>query len=394
MRTRTQSLLVVAALLGAGPAPGHGQHAAIDPRWLAYLGCWEPVYATTSRVCVVPAAAISAVDLVTIVNGQVTARERIVATGQRLETSLGDCATRRSAEWSAHGQRLYLRSEDVCSGGTTRGGTGLIAMSGNGEWLYVQGMTLGGQTGLRVQRYRETTSDIPLPNDVADALRLSVSTAMQARAAAGAPLSIDDVVEASRRVDAPVLEAWLVERAEPFTLDAKRLIVLADAGVPPRVIDLMIALSYPKIFAINAASREGERRVAPDSSHSGAGPVSAMAPIEPLCSTLYVMDPYASYDCTGLGGGYGYGYGWYPDGYPVTIVYVASGGGSSPRPHGRVVNGEGYTQAPSTGTAGALPRTSEPSSPAPSGSLSGSAPPSRSTSSSTEQRTAKPRPPQ
>jgi len=399
MRTRTQTLLVVAALLGTA-APVRGQDAAIDPRWTAFLGCWEPSAAATPLVCVVPAAGVSAVDLLTIVKGQVAARERIAATGDRRETTRSECAGWQSAEWSALGQRLYLRSEDACAGGLPQGGTGVIAMSPDGEWLYIQGVTVGGQTGLRVLRYREATSDVPPPIEVAEALHLGVASVSQARAAAGAPLSMDDVVEASRHVDAAVLEAWLAERAEPLTIDAKRLIALADAGVPARVIDLMVALSYPKVFTINAASRQGERRVAPPaSSRGGTAPVRSIALTNPLCYTSHLLYAYASYDCTGFGyRGYspfdlGYGYGFYPGGYPVTIVFV--GGGTGSKPHGRVVNGNGYAQGRSTGPSQGTPRPAEPTWPTSSGgstgSVSGSS--SGSSSGSGEQRTAKPRPP-
>jgi len=392
MRTRTQALLVVAALLAGRTAPAGAQDAAIDPRWLAYLGCWEQVGAAKSNVCVVPTADPAAVDLVTIVKGEVTARERIAATGARVETRRGDCAGWQSAQWSSHGQRLYLRSEDTCSGGTAAG-TGVIAMSDNAQWLYVQGMTIGGQTGLRVQRYREATGDLLLPEDVANALRLGVSATIQARAAAGAPLATDDVIEASRNVDGAVIEAWLVERREPFTLDAKRLIALADAGVPWRVIDLIVALSYPKAFAIN-----GERVVTQNSSGVGTAPANYISSYDydPLCSGY--MYPYTSYDCSGRGYGYGYGYGWYPGGYPVTIIYSGSSGGSSSRPHGRVVNGQGYAKGDDPGSAQSLPRPSADSWSRPaSGSSSGSTgtgAQSSSSSGSTEQRTAKPRPPQ
>src|SRR5881397_3797308 len=259
MRIRTQTLFIVAALLGTGAAPARSQGTAIDPRWLAYLGCWEGVDAAKSRVCVVPSGDPSSVELVTVVKGEVTARERIAATGDRLQTSKGDCAGWQSAQWSSHGQRLYLRSEDTCAGGTAAG-TGVIAMVDDGQWLYIQGMTIGGQIGMRVQRYREATSELLLPDEVTAALRrLGISSTMQARAAASAPLAIDDVVEASRNLDGAVVEAWLVARGARFTLDAKRLIALADAGVSPRVIDLMVALSYPKVFAIDAVSRQGER---------------------------------------------------------------------------------------------------------------------------------------
>jgi hypothetical protein len=392
MRT-AHTLLVVAALLGSNVAPARGQNTATDPRWLAYLGCWEPVEGSKSYLCVVPAAGTSAVDFLTVFKGQVTARERIAATGERVETTGGDCTGWRSAEWSAYGQRLYVRSENGCPGVPARSGTGVIAMSGSGQWLYIQSATVAGQTGLQVQRYRPATSEVSLPSDVADAVRPGISATIAARAAAAAPLGLDDVVEASRKVEAEVLEAWLIERAEPFTLDAKGLVTLADAAVPPRVIDLMVALSYPRAFAINAASREGERRVEKSQGEGGGDVASRVVPFDRYCGSSDLMYQYGLlydyglYDCTGRGYGYGYGNrsGWYPGGYPVLIVY----NGGSPRPHGRVVNGEGY-KAGGTGTPGAMPRVPEASSSTSSGSSSGSS----SSSGSTEQRTAHPRPPQ
>jgi hypothetical protein len=258
-------------------------------------------------------------------------------------------------------------------------------------------MTIGGQSGVRVQRYREATSDVLLPDDVAAALRLDVSSTMQARAAAAAPLAIDDVVEGSRSVDVAVLEALLVERAETFQLDAKRLVTLADAGVPSRVIDLMVALSYPHAFAINAASRQGERLPPPSTTGVGTAPGGYMTPSDPFCSSYDYMYPYSSYDCSGLGygygRGYGYGYGWYGGGYGVVIV--PSGGGSS-RPHGKVVNGQGYALGDDDTGAKATPRPSDSWSRPSSGSSSGSSGTGAQTTSSSGSsgRTAKPRPPQ
>ena len=395
MRTRTQASLVVAALLATGAAPVRGQNAGIDPRWLAYIGCWQPTATAKSSLCVVPAAGTSAVDLVTIVKGQVTAREHIAATGERSDSAPAECAW-HGAEWSTNGQRLFLRSEDTCAAATPRDGTGLITMSGDGTWLYIQGVTLGGQTGVRVQQYREAPEDILLPDDIAAALRQGggVSATIEARAAASAPLAIADVVEASHKVDTAVLEAWLVERAEPFRLDAKRLIALADAGVPSRVIDLMVALSYPRVFAISPASRQGERLAATRTSGLGPTPVNYITEYEPLCYGFDIMYPSSAYDC---GRGYGYGYGWYPGGYPVVIIYNGSsggggGGGSSSRPHGRVIDGQGYAKGGDGISGQALPRMPEMGSQTSSGASSSTPTSTSSSSGSTEQRTAKPRP--
>ncbi len=242
MRTRIQTLFVAAALLGAGAAPARGQNTAVDSRWLAYLGCWESIESAKSLVCLVPAAGggTSAVDLVTITKGQVVTRERITPSGERVATRHDDCTGWQSAEWSSTGARLFLRSGDTCPPPTgDRTGTGLIAMAPDGhEWLYIQAMTLQGQTGVRAQRYREVSGEFSLPDDVKDALPTDVTSTMQARAAAALPVGIDDVIEASRHLDTPVLETWLVERGEPFALDAKQLVKLADAEVPGRVTDL------------------------------------------------------------------------------------------------------------------------------------------------------------
>ena len=373
MRT-TRSLLVAAALLSSGAAPARGQSAATDSRWLPYLGCWEPIEGSKSSLCIVPAAGTSSVDFVTVFKGQVTVREPIAATGAHIETTSGDCTGWRSAEWSAHGQRLFLRSEDGCPGAPARSGTGVIAMSNNGEWLYIQSATVAGQTGLQVQRYRPVAGD--------DSLHLGISATIAARAAAAAPLGFDDVVEASRKVEAEVLQAWLVERGEPFTLDARRLIALADAGVPSNVIDLMVALSYPKAFAINPAARQGERR-APAANSVYREPVTAIFAKDLFCSSSYLMQPYARYDCFGGGYGYRHGNGWYPGGYPLAIVYT--GPPAAPRPHGRMVNGQGYTVG-SSGTGQAQPNSAGSSGGNSSNSSTGSS------SSSSEGRTAQPRP--
>jgi len=393
MRTPIQTLFVAAALLGTGAAPARGQNPSLDSRWLAYIGCWERAESAKSLVCVVPAAATSAVDLLTIQKGQIVARERITATGERVATAHDDCTGWQTMYWSARATRLCLHSADTCASGHTEG-SGVIAMDPDGsQWLYIQGMTLGGQTGVRVQRYREVTDDdLLLPDDVKAAIRMDLSATMHARAAAAVSLATDDVGEAARRVDTSVLEAWLVERGESFTLDAKRLVTLADAGVPTPVIDLMVALSYPKVFAINAASRQGERRPSVGSTGAGghAGEAYATRPVyAPLeeCSMYYLLwYTYLPSICRGFYPGYAFGPGFYPGGYPVTIVFTGNA-----RAHGHVVNGQGYKEGAST-NADAMPRSGDWGSVTPASGWSPSSSSSPSRSSSGEQRTAKPRP--
>src|SRR5213078_3935993 len=74
--------------------------------------------------------------------------------------------------------------------------------------------------------------------------------AESARIAAGASVRSSDVMEAARAVSAAVTEAWVLERKQAFALDARELIRLADAGVPARVTDAMVAVSNPGVFNV------------------------------------------------------------------------------------------------------------------------------------------------
>src|SRR5258705_12347201 len=100
MRTHTQTLVVLAAVLGMGAVPARGQGAAIDPRWLAYLGCWGQIGVAKSTMCVVPTGDRSTIDLVTIAKGEVTAREPTAPPGLRVETTRDNCTGSQSAPGS------------------------------------------------------------------------------------------------------------------------------------------------------------------------------------------------------------------------------------------------------------------------------------------------------
>ena len=177
-------------------------------------------------------------------------------------------------------------------------------------------------------------------------------------------------------------------------VDAKRLAALADAGVPGRITDLMVALAYPRVFALDRTAR-----VATTAAPEGTG------------RTVYVTLPPSDPFGYRPGFGYGaYGYSPYPylyDGYyngngygyfyrPPVVIVRGNGGGGAARPHGHVVNGQGYTRGttpPSSGESastgsGAKGGTSSGST----GSTSSTSAGASSGSSSAEPRHAKPRP--
>ena len=248
---------------------------------------------------------------------------------------------------------------------------------------------------MRVSRYARITDPARLPQAFAARLRDSELRLGAARGAAAAPLTVAAIADASRQLEPEVVEALLVEHGDHMVVDAKRLAALADAGVPGRITDLLVALSYPTRFALAPAKAAA----------AGGGAANDRVPrtlIVPsvLDYSLYGPLGYGRYGSPYLYSPYGYspyGYGGYAYGYyqrPIVVVR-----NEAPRPHGRVVNGRGYAHGSDgeTGTSGtAQPRPSSGSGGSNSGasgsSSSGSSGSSSSGSSSSRgTRTAKPR---
>jgi len=160
---------------------------------------------------------------------------------------------------------------------------------------------------VRVQRYREATADLLLPDDVRKCAAVrrrgqSFRRALPRRR----PLATDDVIEASRTIDVAVIEAWLVERADPFTLDAKRLVALARRRRPSRVIDLMVALSYrrPSRSTLRLAKASDWSAARGGGGRIWHAPTTYFLGYDPLCSSYYLMMDQYAYGC---GGRYGMG---------------------------------------------------------------------------------------
>jgi hypothetical protein len=184
------------------------------------------------------------------------------------------------------------------------------------------------------------------------------------------------------------------------------------------VIDVMVALSYPKAFTVNPETRTGELR-APDAPGTyGRGRALAVVGYDPMgypmfgygsyygmCTTPYspfyddYMYGYSSYR-RGCGYGYGYGgsgYGYgglgfglgygYPYGYGPIVIVQGPPSSLPPGDRPRVVKGRGYTQGSSGRTGSASPSPS-----ASSGSGTTSTTSSTTSTSAAPARTAHPKP--
>jgi hypothetical protein len=95
-----------------------------------------------------------------------------------------------------------------------------------------------------------------VPDEITTALEGTAPAFRDAavRNSVAGPIGTAEIAEASRQLKSQVVEAWLSESGQEFTVDAKRLIALAEAKVPDRIIDVMVALSYPTAFAVRPSS--------------------------------------------------------------------------------------------------------------------------------------------
>ncbi len=365
----SMTVAVVALVL----APRLAQAQNTDSRWLPWLGCWEPTsgeVADNVMVCVRPAASTNGVDIVTLSNGETASTRTLVGDGQRHQLSDAGCTGWQSADFSSDGRRAFLRSDLTCEGGARRTASAVMSITDSGEWLDAQSLGSGKQRLPRVMHYRlapesaAREAGFTLPADRAVA-------ASDARLMAGGDLTLADVKEAASHVDSETLQAFLIERNQPFDVNAARLDDLSQAGVSSDVINVLVALSYPEHFHIDR-----------DAMHN------AVQPVEPQQRDRradrygydafgwgYGRSGYGCYDAwysgwspyCGYGNGYGYGYGggfglgyynpyWY--GYAGSPIIIVGNNGDNSAPSGRAVNGRGYTRGGSGSSSGTAHGTS------------------------------------
>jgi hypothetical protein len=375
--------LAVAIVVLTGNAAYAQDAGSFDAKWTPWLGCWRLLQedlrdaavsltgpGTSSvpnrgseeiMVCVLPGKTHPGVEMATVVGGRPVLQQTIVADGVNRPVTEPDCAGQQSSEWSRNARRLFTRGEVECKGQPKRVVSGIGLMMDGPTWIDIQAVQIDQDQDVRVRRYRRTgemPAELALPADLG--ARASVAAA---QFAAGASMTLDEVIEASSKIASPAVEAALVETSSRFNLDSRTLERLDAAGVPDDVIDLMVALSFPGRFKDERTSQFSRRQdygsTVKSTRQSTAWGVSGWY------GGSYLYDPYASYYLY-----YPY-YSYYPY-YPYYYPYYYSPfgysnwwGRNTPRYYfgrssssiaapgtplesrsgkGRVIQGRGYTR--------------------------------------------------
>jgi len=179
-----------------------------------------------------------------LVDDQIIATRMIVANGRRQPVGDAGCDGWIRSFPSKDLRRLYLQSETTCAGGPLRSLTGASIFTSADRWIDIHALRMNDELDMSIQRYDSVDARIArLPG--------ALPTATQtARLAAAGPLSVENVIEALQVVDPAVVEAMLLESNAHFGINADLLLRLDHAGVPERIIDLMVALSFPDYFIV------------------------------------------------------------------------------------------------------------------------------------------------
>jgi hypothetical protein len=314
--------------------------AGADSRWTPFLGCWSLIEDAVRQpllgdpeggeeeedrpmglVCLTPEG--DGVQLRTFSGDEAFLEEILIADGEKRDSSQGRCRGWQRLDWSKDASVLFTRSELLCEEGRTRSITGVSMLTDGSTWVELQSIGSGDGRAVLIRRFRaasEEVSRLRAPSLTEEQLRDAVEARFRI---ATTPMSIEDVIETSAHVAPEVVEASILERGGRFPIDSENLMRLSDASVPPSVIDLMVALSFPDEFAVERAS-------------GGGGMGWGYAGYDPFYDSAFAYPYYFA--------PFSYYY-WYA---PWGPIYGVPPGGSPGATVGRAVEGHGYTRVTRT----------------------------------------------
>jgi hypothetical protein len=227
----------------------------IDEHWRAYIGCWATSTATVPvgpMVCVVPTSSAQTVEFVTVDGDSVVSTTPLTASAARVERTRNGCSGWESARWSIDERRLYSDAEYTCADGSKQQQQSIISMRYADTFTRIDGIRSGKGYLARVMHFQVIMDSSVVPPALA--ARIPSTTQMpsfNARLEAAAELSTADIVDASKALESPIVEAWLADRNQKISANVNDLRAMKAAGVPEGVIDMVVAIANPRYFALS-----------------------------------------------------------------------------------------------------------------------------------------------
>jgi uncharacterized membrane protein YgcG len=349
--------LVASSAFAQTPAPKAAPAAAVvEPGLASWLGCWrldDDIAGTGARMCITPDK--GGVRLQTLIGTQKGIDEVVIPDGVSRPLVDAECKGTERAEWSQDRARVFRTTDVTCGKEAPRTIKSVAFLAPGPSWVSVQHVSgAAANTSVRVQRFRRSAnqqladgSQAPQP-DAQLTLRTDPSMTKW---------SIEDVIEGSAKLPVEAMQAVLTEVHHPFDLNRKSLVALDEGGVSEPVIDLMVALTYPKNFVVE---RRGGSMPTGVTTGTGwfdpfmapmlmGGMADCYSPMGYGYRSYYSMCGAALYGYNGLYGYNNYYGNSYPYGYYGGWVNVGDlpGVGGLPieaQAEGRVVRGQGFTQ--------------------------------------------------
>jgi hypothetical protein len=247
-------LISLPVVTRASEQPDTASYEKLDTRLLPWIGSWRLVANKVNSseselvqeflLTISPGSSEKSITMKGYRDETPLAEEVVIVDGLRHQLTDDRCTGWYQYSWSENGKRLLFNSESTCPGNPLRIISGMSIFDGNGCWLDIQLLDNGADKATNTRKYRNVDNDSVTLSAI-NANRISSS-----RSAASKGFSISEIIELSSKVESEVLEAALLEMGKPFPINSENLAHMADSRVPSRVIDLMVALSFPDKFYV------------------------------------------------------------------------------------------------------------------------------------------------
>jgi hypothetical protein len=329
--------------------PDSSDYEKLDTRLLPWIGSWRLLTSGVNSgqnelvqeflLTINPGDSENSIIMKGHRDGKLS-EEKIIVDGLRHQITDDKCTGWYQYSWSENGRRLLFNSESNCPGDPLRKISGMSIFDEKGHWLDIQLLHIGEDIVTNTRKYRNVDNDSVTPGANA------VSRISSARSASGRSFSIDEIIELSGKVESEILEAALLEAGKPFPINSKKVAQLADLKVPSRVIDIMVAISFPDKFNLQGKEISLARATETQPHYYFPGPYHYYSD-----NYRYFPWHWAPYDCMSYGYsslGWYTGYGWYYSLWTWHPYYTdGGGGGGGGAEHGRLIKEQGYTRSSS-----------------------------------------------